>query len=66
MCPAAMCRPTASQSAAGAEKSGKPWDRLMAPVSAASWDIWVKMVVPTLGNLLAIISSGCWRLGSGA
>jgi hypothetical protein len=34
---------------------GKPWDRLSAPVSAASCDMVVKMVVPTFGSLLVII-----------
>jgi hypothetical protein len=33
---------------------GKPWDRLSAPVSAASCDMVVKMVVPTFGSLLII------------
>src|SRR5438309_11157991 len=33
-------------------KSGKPWPRLTAPLSAASADVTVKMVVPTAGNLV--------------
>ncbi|MNC68440.1 hypothetical protein D3C75_1190370 [compost metagenome] len=36
-------------------KSGKPWDRFKAPVCTASWDMVVKMVVPTFGNLLLIM-----------
>jgi hypothetical protein len=31
-------------------KSGKPCERLIAPQSAASFDITVKMVVPTWGS----------------
>ncbi len=50
--PSMTARVTASRSACGPSKSGKPWERLIAPTSAASWDMVVKMVVPTLGNLL--------------
>ncbi len=48
--PARMWRETRSKSSGEAEKSGKPWDRLMAPHSAASRDITVKIVVPTPGS----------------
>ncbi|MNG34395.1 hypothetical protein D3C84_1208690 [compost metagenome] len=47
-------------------KSGKPWDRLSAPVCTASWDMVVKMVVPTFGSLLRIMEPsflGCIRHG---
>jgi hypothetical protein len=46
-----MCAATASTSAGSQSKSGKPCDRLIAPRSAASFDITVKIVVPTLGSL---------------
>jgi hypothetical protein len=46
-----MCRATASTRAGSQSKSGKPCERLMAPVSAASFDITVKIVVPTFGSL---------------
>src|SRR4029078_11933958 len=45
-----MCRATASTSAGSQSKSGNPCDKLIAPVSAASCDITVKMVVPTAGS----------------
>src|SRR6478672_2913172 len=45
-----MWRDTASTSAGSQSKSGKPCDRLMAPRSAASFDMTVKIVVPTLGS----------------
>ncbi|MOA35258.1 hypothetical protein D3C78_1566980 [compost metagenome] len=61
-----MCRPTASRRACGPSKSGKPWDRFSAPVCAASWDIWVKIVMPTFGNLLVIMKGPCSAPGSGA
>src|SRR3954462_10345221 len=46
-----MWRATASTNAGSQSKSGNPCERLIAPVSAASFDITVKMVVPTLGSL---------------
>ena len=48
--PACMARVTALTSSGSQSKSGKPWPRLTAPVSAASADMTVKMVVPTLGR----------------
>src|SRR5687767_6614054 len=45
-----MCRATASTKAGSQSKSGNPCDRLMAPVSAASFDMTVKIVVPTEGS----------------
>src|SRR5919107_1103687 len=45
-----MCRATASTSAGSQSKSGNPCDRLIAPRSVASFDMTVKMVVPTLGS----------------
>src|SRR5438105_2735072 len=51
--PARIAVATASTSAGSQSKSGKPWPRLIAPVRAASADITVKMVVPTLGSRLA-------------
>ena len=45
-----MCRATASTSAGSQSKSGNPCERLTAPTSAASFDITVKMVVPTEGR----------------
>src|SRR5690606_33311391 len=50
--PARIARSSASTRRAGTSKSGKPWPRLTAPCSAASCDITVKMVVPTLGSLV--------------
>ena len=50
LAPARRCFSTRSSSAGSGEKSGKPCDRLMAPHSAASLDITVKMVVPTSGS----------------
>ena len=44
-----------SSNARGGSKLGKPCDRLIAPVSAASWLMTVKMVVPTSGSLLEIL-----------
>src|SRR5690625_5064750 len=52
LCPWRMARSRASTSRGGTSKSGKPWPRLTAPCSAASWDMTVKMVVPTCGSLL--------------
>src|SRR5262249_19616271 len=49
--PSRMCRATASTSAGSQSKSGNPCDRLIAPRSAASFDMTVKIVVPTLGSL---------------
>ena len=46
--------------ARAASKSGNPWPRLIAPASAASRDITVKIVVPTPGSLLS--GSGITRL----
>src|SRR6185436_9145767 len=48
--PSRMYRATASTSAGSQSKSGNPCDRLIAPRSAASFDITVKIVVPTLGS----------------
>src|SRR3954470_20219121 len=48
--PSRMCRATASTSAGSQSKSGNPCDRLIAPRSAASFDMTVKMVVPTFGS----------------
>ena len=48
--PSRMCRATASTSSGSQSKSGNPCDRLIAPTSAASCDITVKMVVPTDGS----------------
>src|SRR3954452_221630 len=45
-----MCRATASTSAGSQSKSGNPCDKLIAPRSAASLDMTVKIVVPTLGS----------------
>src|SRR5688572_23362145 len=45
-----MCRATASTSAGSQSKSGKPCERLTAPTSAASFDMTVKIVVPTAGS----------------
>ncbi len=53
-----MCRATASTSAGSQSKSGKPCDRLTAPTSAASFDITVKMVVPTEGRRERSVESG--------
>src|SRR4051812_43399689 len=44
---------TASSSRGSQSKSGKPWPRLTALLSAASADITVKIVVPMDGNLVA-------------
>src|SRR5215203_951356 len=57
--PSRMCRVTASTSAGSQSKSGKPCDRLIAPRSAASFDMTVKIVVPTFGNLDFSILSSC-------
>src|SRR5215831_12537408 len=48
--PSRMCLATASTSAGSQSKSGKPCDKLIAPRSAASFDMTVKIVVPTLGS----------------
>ena len=48
--PAARCSATSARSRYGGSKSGNPWPRLIAPVSAASRDITVKIVVPTPGS----------------
>jgi hypothetical protein len=48
--PSRMWRATASINAGSQLKSGYPCDRLIAPVSAASFDMTVKMVVPTDGS----------------
>src|ERR1043166_7903593 len=53
-----MCFATASTSAGSQSKSGKPCERLIAPRSAASFDITVKIVVPTLGSLDLIDTAG--------
>jgi hypothetical protein len=42
-------------------KSGKPCDRLIAPQSAASFDITVKMVVPTWGSFESMVTDD-WRM----
>jgi hypothetical protein len=42
---------SSARSSGAQSKSGNPWDRLIALCSAASRDITVKMVVPTLGSL---------------
>ena len=52
LCPARIAWSSPSSRRAGAGKSGKPWPRLTAWCSAASWDITVKIVVPTLGSLV--------------
>ena len=52
--PARMARSSDSISGSGTGKSGKPWPRLTALCSIASWDITVKMVVPTLGSLVSM------------
>jgi hypothetical protein len=56
--PSAMARDSASTSRCGTAKSGNPCPRLTAPCSAASCDITVKMVVPTLGSLVST-----WGIG---
>src|SRR6478609_380360 len=43
---------TAVTSFGSHSKSGNPWPRLTAPVSAASADMTVKIVVPTEGSLV--------------
>ena len=48
--PARMWCATRSSSNAGESKSGKPWERLIAPHSLASADIVVNIVVPTSGR----------------
>src|SRR3954470_19931234 len=58
-----MCRVTASTSAGSQSKSGNPCDRLIAPRSAASFDMTVKIVVPTLGSF-DVRPIGCTRVPS--
>ena len=53
LAPARMWWDTRSTSSGRREKSGKPCERLMAPHSAASRDMTVKMVVPTSGRRLS-------------
>ena len=48
--PSRMCSTTRSTRRVGGSKSGKPCDRLIAPHSAASRDMTVKIVVPTFGS----------------
>ncbi len=62
LAPACMCFATSSNSAGGAEKSGKPCDRLMAPCCAARRDMTLKMVVPTRGRRE---SMGAGKVGMG-
>ena len=50
-----MASVTWSSSAGSQSKSGKPWPRLTAPVSCASADITVKIVVPTFGRRLVTV-----------
>src|SRR5690242_5338389 len=50
--PRVIASVTAWTSFGSHSKSGKPWPRLTAPVSVASADITVKMVVPTAGSLV--------------
>jgi len=60
--PACMARVTASTSAGSQPKSGKPWPKFTAPVSAASADMTVKMVVPTWGR--REVRVGVWGMGN--
>src|SRR5579885_1190435 len=60
--PSFIARVSASRRFGGGSKSGKPCPRFTALCSSASWLITVKMVVPTLGNLVSIcigVRSGC-------
>src|SRR6476646_3067073 len=50
-----MCRAIASTSAGSQSKSGNPCDRLIASRSAASFDITVKIVVPTDGSFEVMV-----------
>src|SRR3954471_14959196 len=54
---------TASTSFGSHSKSGNPWPRFTAPVSVASADITVKIVVPTAGSL--VVTEGV-RSGMGS
>src|SRR5882762_2291947 len=49
--PSRMYRVTASISSGAQLKSGNPCDRLIAPCSSASRDIFVKIVTPVPGSL---------------
>jgi hypothetical protein len=61
--PSRIARQVASKSAGSAWKSGKPCDRLIAPQSAASFDMTVKMVVPTQGSLESMTTDdGCMAI----
>jgi len=55
--PARMALPNSSTRRSGTAKSGNPCPRLTARYSAASCDMTVKIVVPTLGNLVATIGA---------
>jgi hypothetical protein len=54
--PSRIAEFTASTRRASQSKSGKPCPRLIAPCSAASADITLKIVVPTWGRRLASVS----------
>ena len=58
LCPARMCRATASTSAGSQSKSGNPCERLMAPCSLASRVMTEKMLTPVPGSF----DGGCTRV----
>jgi hypothetical protein len=59
--PARIQCANAREQQVSALKSGKPCDRLIAPQSAASFDMTVKMVVPTRGSFESMMTDD-WRM----